>query len=252
MTEYVGLSIREDGFDRDVSVRKSLTSAGLFAWIALGFVLIYEVAWAAALLVARGGSRTDRKEKASGIGSQQSDEEGPRQRPEQPRESQSRRQYPLSKERCKGLASFVPIVIVWGIATVYSVFYQFDMIFKYLNDRWYQLLPVQAAFTLSDVCVLIWVVGRTKYNVWLDRTIWGKACILVKFAHMIFNIVLESNFWEIRNLLFLAEDLTSLYLAQWIFGCSVKTIDKRAWIILTVAVLLGSNLISSLNLARLT
>ena len=75
-------------------------------------------------------------------------------------------------------------------STFYAAFYSFYSVFLHVNDIWYQLMPIQLAFTSSDIYVWAWMIGRIKYNAWPKGTVWGKACVLInKLAHFVFNMI---------------------------------------------------------------
>lgn len=86
------------------------------------------------------------------------------------------------------------------LASIYPIFYNHDMMFLYVNDKFYRLLGVQLGFTLSDdMCLLLR---------WID--VMPGARLGLRILHVYFNLALEGNRFSPRNLLFLVDDTISL------------------------------------------
>lgn len=195
------LSIRHDGDERDVDIRLTLRSLGLVIWLGIGIVLLYEIICTVALLI-------QTRIAASAI---------------------------MAGQQNRGImidfaaTPSVPLYLscIWGLSTAYAIFYSFEIIFLYINDRWLQLLPVQLLFTATDLYVWIWMVGRIKYRFWGKASSYAKACIFIKFCHVVFNILVEKKIWVLRNWLFCSEDLACLAMAQEIFGFSLLKMRKE-------------------------
>lgn len=190
------LRIRKDTDERDVDIRLTFNALGLVLWLAFGIILLYEILSILAILLRRNLCRHRQKHHA---------EEGtPAGEP------------PIS----------LYILVLWGISTAYGIFYSFEMMFLYLNDRWYQLLGIQILFSATDIFVWCWMVGHVKYQFLGKSTLAAKACLLIKFNHLLFNICIERGIWSPRHWLFCLEDLTCLLLAKAVFGPSLKSLAR--------------------------
>ena len=98
---------------------------------------------------------------------------------------------------------------MWLLATVTSLFpiyYNHEAIFLYLNEMWYQLCFTQTVLTISENLALL-LRWSYPFLDFLDIE-FG-----VRVAHLVFNISAESSgFINMRNLLFLVDDIVSIML----------------------------------------
>lgn len=193
------LGIRKDEDERDVDIRLTFKSLILVFWLGIGIVLIYEIIFTMALLL--------------------------RKRIVGRRHNQEAR--PHDTNDISGPSVPLYLSSIWGISTAYAIFYSFEVVFLYVNDGWLPLLPVQLMFTFTDVYVWLWMVGHLKYRLWGKASPYAKACVLIKFSHVAFNILVEKGFWMIRHWLFCLEDLVCLAMAQEVYGFSVLQMRKE-------------------------
>lgn len=196
-TRSLRLSIRQDTDERDVDIRLTLKSLGLILWLGFGIILLYEVLAVFLVLVRR--------------------------------QIRNKRNKPVDHQQGLHVLDPVaplPLLILWFISTAYGMFYSFEMVFLYINDNWYSLLGIQLLFSVTDIFVWCWMVGHFKYQFWGKSTIVSTVCLIIKFNHMLFNIVIERGIWSPRHWLFCLEDMTCLLLARVFFGQSVKAMAK--------------------------
>lgn len=205
--ESLKLSIRKDSDERDVNIRLSFRALGLVVWLGMGIILLYEILSVLFLLLRRRlCSRWMRNNNSV-----------------------------LMVDPPPVPSLQVYLSLLWGISTAYGIFYSFEMIFLYINDRWYALLQVQLMFTLTDVYVWIWMVAHIKYGLSLRSTSW--TCVLIKFNHLLFNILIERGIWTGRHFMFCMEDATCLLMAPAVFGVSLKSLSKPLLVSGTITLL---------------
>jgi hypothetical protein len=144
----VKLSIRSDIAYRDITIRLTERSLLLILWLGIGTVLLYEILSVWVLFLAR---RYYRRPTSASVPSTESDEESGNTSEPLPLVTTRKTESAQDPNRL--------IVVVWGISTAYAIFYSFEVIFLYLNDRWYQLLGIQILLTASDVLTWIQLVA---------------------------------------------------------------------------------------------
>lgn len=241
--DVLKLTLRKNIYSkRDVTFRLTLRSLGLVLWLSLGVLLLYEITtlslgW---LLwkYKRDRARKCVKKQDEEIGCDEYATEmiedksnqvsrlamlfkmggrGPAKLPGwSPTINHHHHQYrPREKiENAASIASHVLLVLVWTLATLYAIFYSYEMVFLYINDRWYQLLGLQLVMTLSDTLTWMAAIAITKYKLCCTTTPWvANVCCIIKVLHLVFNILVEADWWNIRHWLFLLEDATYLCLA---------------------------------------
>jgi hypothetical protein len=95
-------------------------------------------------------------------------------------------------------------LILLTLLSMWTIYYNHEMLFMYVNDNWTPLLAVQLAFTFTDdLCLL----GR-----WTVR--FPRVRICLRALHVGFNIGLEQDSHGapavVRRLLFLFDDIFSI------------------------------------------
>jgi hypothetical protein len=240
------LSIRSDIFYRDITIHLTKRSLFLIFWLGLGTVLLYEIisVWILFLFhkyhhrpttLTRTTETTD-EEEGNGLSVE-------------PLPWISRREPPQEPNRL--------IVFFWGVSTAYAIFYSFEVVFLYINDRWYQLLGIQVLLTLTDIFTWIHLCATAKYGMAFCYPL-TQTCSGIKLLHLLFNIMLESkkSITSARHWMFLLEDSTYLWCARyWLLAQPRKLLTMKGIALLLLGAascaLLIHNLTSMNRITRL-
>lgn len=110
-----------------------------------------------------------------------------------------------SKEKRRASSPLTTVWVKWrglflSLASAYPIFYNHDMMFMYINDKWFNLFAVQVFFTATDDLCL-WLR-------WFEIAPYWR--VVIRLTHVIFNVFLENNLFVPRNVLFLLDDLLDL------------------------------------------
>ena len=90
---------------------------------------------------------------------------------------------------------------VLSLASLFPIYYSFDALFLYTNDRWYPLLPMQVVFTSVEVACL--------YARWFNK--WTSCRFNLRLSVLLFNLIVEQDKMCVRNLLLLVCGIFPLY-----------------------------------------
>eukprot|EP00928_Gymnodinium_smaydae_P094695 TRINITY_DN7995_c0_g2_i1.p1 TRINITY_DN7995_c0_g2~~TRINITY_DN7995_c0_g2_i1.p1 ORF type:complete len:253 (-),score=31.32 TRINITY_DN7995_c0_g2_i1:128-886(-) len=106
----------------------------------------------------------------------------------------------FSDIRTQGIRKLGVIGVLVVASSVFPIWYNHEVLFLYINDKWYNLIHVQAFFTLTDdICLVLR---------WADMMPELRAA--VHLIHIGFNVLVELNFWGGRNICFLVDDVIAL------------------------------------------
>jgi hypothetical protein len=201
----VKLSIRSDSSYRDITIRLTERSMILILWLGFGTVLLYEILSVWVLFLLR---RYQRRPTADSSSSPERDEETGNDSEPLP--------FLITRKTESAQEPNRLIVLVWGISTAYAIFYSFEIIFLYLNDRWYQLLGIQVLLTASDILTWIQLIACCKYGIAPCYPM-TQVCVSIKLLHVLFNIFMESreSITSARHWMFLFEDTTYLWCSKY-------------------------------------
>lgn len=200
------LSIRSDSDYRDINIHFTERALLLILWLGLGTVLLYEILSVWCLFLSHKyhhqstivNRTTDMRDEEQGIGDTE-----PLPLIDGRKEQQQQEPNRL-------------IVLLWGISTIYAIFYSFEMTFLYINDQWYQLLGVQLLLSASDILTWIHLVACSKYGMKCCSPL-TQLCSGIKLLHLLFNLMMESkeSITSGRHWMFLLEDSTYLWCARY-------------------------------------
>lgn len=237
------LSIRKTSDERDITIRLTMRSLFLASWLGFGTVLLYEILSFMFLT----NRHYTRRQSGSDESSRHSIHMYPRNKTFP--DTDETEPLPLVSRtdgrRTVGNTSRRPsrwIVLVWGVATAYAIFYSFEVPFLYMNDRWYQLLGVQLLLTISDTMTWIHLVACCKYGHCPSFTL-AQACVGIKLLHLIFNLLGESrqSISSVRHWMFLLEDSTYLWCCRsWLSARPRSFLTFRGIISLMIVVAMSA------------
>ena len=105
-------------------------------------------------------------------------------------------------------------VLLAGVS-IFPVWYNHEVLFLYLNDRWYTLVAVQIFFTLTDDVCLILRWHKTE----------PELRAVIRIVHVFFNVALERRL-KVRSVMFLADDLCALAYIWWLHRRHLRTEHK--------------------------
>ena len=118
-------------------------------------------------------------------------------------------EYETMKALCRGISVCSKPSLsrqVYPLLMLFPIFYSFEMLFLYYNDQWLLLWSVQIALTVSDALVWIYFLAGVNYEM-KPHNAATQLSLSVKCFHILFNLFIESKRFNLRNLLFLAEDV---------------------------------------------
>ena len=234
------LGIRSNQDARDITVQLTQRSLLLVVLMGVAIVLMYEVVtFMICLLCCRGRTRDpERRHRYAGghapgrRGSNDKDRL-PLTMSSSPKNTTTTTTTTLSatsKEFTKRTALLhrfqtgqppVWLILLWTISTTYGVFYSFEVVFLYINDRWYQLLGLQLLLTTTDVLTWVWILAVAKHGILPHGSMpsVSTVCCCIKVLHLAFNVCVEADIWILRHWVFLLEDATYLGLAPFVLDC---------------------------------
>jgi len=221
----VRLGIRDDEADeRYVDIRVAYRSLLLLLWAFAGFVVVASILATWTVLAGRAvqEARLEKKKKKN-LDDDDDDDK-------------------VKRTHWRGwlLLRTMVLVTTWGVTTTYGAFYSFYLPFLYVNDRWYPLLTTQLFLWCTDLTTWAVLTWRVAVGICCGRrTGWrkrrrrrqlqqqcgsieddendnndfvGRICTGIKMFHLVFNLVVESNWRVARQWLFLVEDASYLAL----------------------------------------
>lgn len=256
------LSARRANDERDITIRLTLRSLFLTLWLGFGIILLYEILslWILFLTNRHFTRQRVRSNTVESSGTDSTEEAEKERRADQEAVSEP---LPLvsrkgEKRNAGGTTSRRPptwVVLIWGISTAYAIFYSFEMMFLYLNDRWYQLLGVQILLSSSDIVTWIHLVAFCKYGQCRSQAL-AQLCVGIKLLHVVFNLVGESrnSYFSVRHWMFLLEDTTCLWCYRHWVGVSPRQLltIRGIMMLLFVAMSLAALLHNMTDMNRIT
>lgn len=276
------LTVRQDTDYRSIHIHLTRKALFLMVWLALGIILLYEMTWVAVLLflwILRSGGRqaqpyamTTTKAHHHNNNSTTTTHQNHRYHhpskldydddDDAPSTSSSINTTTTTTKSVTKDTTIMRILLllVWFLSTMYGIFYSFEVIFLYLNDKWYDLLAVQLFFTLTDMYVWIMMVMVVKYpHIMLSSkskttssSFWRRLCLYLKFGHLSFNLLVERDWKTTRHLLFFLEDASCLAMAPLVFRMSLANCSKRGLLGSTLVVWLAARILSQMGNLQVT
>jgi len=116
--------------------------------------------------------------------------------------------------------------VMYPLLMLFPILYSFEMLFLYYNDQWLQLWLVQLCLTVTDALVWVYYLAVVNYQV-VPHSTATQAAVSIKSFHILFNLHHESKRMNLRNMLFLAEDLGFCLICEEVFQFSRK---KRQYV----------------------
>lgn len=227
------LSIRSDSDYRDITIHLTERALLLILWLGLGTVLLYEILSVWILFLSH--KYHHRPTTISGSDEEQGNGDS--------------EPLPLTVRKEEHQEPNRFIVVLWGISTAYATFYSFEMMFLYINDRWYQLLAVQILLSASDILTWVHLVCCSKYGMALCYPL-TQLSSGIKLLHLLFNLLMESkeSISSGRHWMFLLEDSTYLWCARyWLKAQPRKLFSVKGMALLLVGAASCALLIQNLT-----
>lgn len=261
-SKILKLSIRSANDERDITIRLTLRSLFLTLWLGCGIILLYEILslW---ILVLTNRHLTRRQVSSNCFESYRTDSTEEAEKESLTDQEAISEPLPLVSRKDEqrnvgGTTSRPPsrwVVLIWGISTVYAIFYSFEMTFLYINDRWYQLLGVQSLLSSSDIVTWIHLVAFCRYGQCNPQAL-AQLCVGIKLLHVVFNLVGESrnSYSSVRHWMFLLEDSTYLWCCRHWVGVSPRQLltIRGILMLLFVAVSLAALVHNMTSMNRIT